>query len=655
MATIDLKKLLSTALKNNFWEDFMDVLSQELETFRSEIAEKKDFFNVRNLADSDSQDRMIEMSKTFGFTIDRSIDETTDYLENNLNVTSNRIKHKTSYTGYNYIFNLAQYYGLVYNYFLLNDILTRGIDLTTIITNLNAITDYSLPFIGFEPELYFKSIASEFRTLDETVTWTLDGTDVLRLDQEEDRFPTIHLAVEYVPQGLITVDSTEYLMNTTYLDYLQRGSLYNKKVTEIPHIAPQVNCIMDTSGMYDNLSNSAYSTDLLKLNCATTDQNEFISDTLIYLDLATADPGNMDLDKEVLWRLDQGTALTILTGDITDVFDSAQFGNSNKGIISKDYPDLNEDLIGYWDFDEIGGAVFNDSTIHNYTGNLSGIYTRELGIIGYGVNFDGSSGLGTVNNIYIEPTFETFSFWLKAEKDDQAASTVPIMHMFNPSGNDYLEIEYNTSTENLTITMTGNTIVYNTDLLDDTNHHIAITYDNVATTYSLFIDGAFVDSQSFGGSLPPIGLYNLFIATEDTGTNFYNGILDELRFYGKELTNNEITFLYTSRLGNLTALANTLYTKTDGITIREEDTDWFVISARLDFSEEIQTIIDDNATYPTEEEQTNAINALYEEEVTITECGLFDINGQMVVYTTHPPILMKKKYHISYQFYIKKP
>ncbi len=282
MATIDLKKYLPTSLINEFWEDFCDAISDDLELIRAEVALKKNYFYIKDITDVNT---LIEISNTFGFTIDRSIDDSVAYLKDNIGLTVNRIKHKTTYAGYHYIFSLAKYYGLVYNYFVQNSYFTRGIDQTQIITNLNAITDYSIPFIAFTPELYYKSIIQNFVTLDETPLWYLDENVVTELDQVVQRAPTVHLAIEYVPQILIdntkNINISDFIyqyqyeyMNTTYLDYLYNASLYNKKVTEIPHIGVQVNFITDESGYYNNLSTDAtYSTPDLQLVCSTTQKN----------------------------------------------------------------------------------------------------------------------------------------------------------------------------------------------------------------------------------------------------------------------------------------------------------------------------------------------------------------------------------------------
>ena len=52
MGTINLSKVLPLSLKTQFWIDFHDVWSEELELFRNQIAEKKIFFNVREQNDN---------------------------------------------------------------------------------------------------------------------------------------------------------------------------------------------------------------------------------------------------------------------------------------------------------------------------------------------------------------------------------------------------------------------------------------------------------------------------------------------------------------------------------------------------------------------------------------------------------------------------
>lgn len=651
MATIDLKKIIATSLRTEFWENFQDALSTELELMRSTIAEKEDFFNVRNQTDIT---RLTEISKTFGFAVDRSIDETTTYIKNNLRVTSNRVRHKTSYTGYSYIFSLAGYFGKIYTFFTLNYLLRRGIDETTILSNLDAILDYSLPFLGFDAELFFKSDQVTGVTLDEDPVWYLDGTVHPTLDEDLNKSPTTHLAIEYTPDKLITENSIEYYINNTYLKYLLSASLYNKKLTEVPHVGVQVNFLTDTTGYYDNLSNSTYSTPILKLNCATTQKNYYSLTDAVALDVSTGmGTYEMDLDLEIPWTLDQAENDEFASEDINTLFYTLEFGNGKKGIVSKDYPEINQSLFAYFPFDETSGSTFNDKANNNYSGTLAGGYTRQSGIIGYDVLYNGSTGYGLVNSINITPDLETISFWVKGLKDSQKVSgDITLLHIYN-AADDYLQVQYNTISENLTVSMTGNNLTFNTDLLDDSEHLISITYDNVNTRYRLYVDGSLASTQTFGSSLPASTSYDYYIGVDQGLTEFFTGQIDELRCYSKVLTSDDLTFLYTSKLGDIENLGNLLYTNTQ-ITHRFENSNWYVISGRLDFKSEIQAIIDDDVAYPTTQEKKAAIDLLYEETVEITEIGIRNQAGDMKIYGTFPTIQMKKDKHISIQYLIKK-
>jgi hypothetical protein len=431
--------------------------------------------------------------------------------------------------------------------------------------------------------------------------------------------------------------------------------LYNKKSTEFPHVGVQVNFLMDLSGYYDNLSNSTYTTDNLKLNCATTQHNIYNLGVLLYLDRLSADPANMDLDKETAWVLDQDGSTPDFTGGLSlkDLFDTVEFGNSFKGLSSKDFPDINNNLIGYWNFDELSGATFYDSTSNLYNGLLYNDYQRELAIVGQGVFYNGLNAYGKSDSILIEPTNETVSFWVRGNKNDQVQTlNLSLLHLYNSLG-DYLQIQYNLITGNIVVTMTGNTITYNFDLLDNSDHHIAVTFNYSTSQYELFVDGISKQTQTFLLS-PSTNNYDLYIAVDQGLNEHFKGFIDELRFYSVSLTDDEIEFLYDSRLGDTSSLANVLYSSSDYITSRYESDDWYIITARLDFSNEIQDIIDDNVTYPTESDKIIALDILYEEIALLTEIGIKDTNGAMKVYGYFPPIEIKKKNHISLQVYIQK-
>ena len=261
---IDLLKYLPANLSNDFWVEFMEVISEELELFKQERVDiKKNFYYIRELQDIE---QLIEIANTYGLIPDRSLDDSVSYMKLLDELIYYKAKYKTSYAGYDLIFKAVGTLGYVYNLYIDNSAYIRGINSGKVITNLNSIVDYSLPFTGFIPEFYFTISSGTLDTLDAGDFYLDEGSRTL--DEVYVNNPTSTLSVEYTPINLFTSNSIEYYMTTAQLDYLAKNVEYNKKVAEMMQIGFQLNCLMDTSGNLDGLSGEDYSTPNLKLDTA---------------------------------------------------------------------------------------------------------------------------------------------------------------------------------------------------------------------------------------------------------------------------------------------------------------------------------------------------------------------------------------------------
>jgi len=261
-SNIDIKKLLPRVMRIDFWEDLMDAFSDELTLLKSEIAEKMNLFYVRNITD---ENQLLEIATTFGYLPDRSLDDSLSYFKQEINSISFRIKKKTSYQSYDYIFSSIPILGHVYNLFWDGSNLIKAIDGTTTESYLD-IQDYTLPFTNVIPEYYYSSLLNEPPTLDSGQSLDENWT----LDVNIQKISTHHIAIEVIPIVLTTYNSIEYLWTLEYLNFLLKASNYTRKATEVPHIGVQLSLITDQSRYYDNLSLSTYTVPALKANFAIT-------------------------------------------------------------------------------------------------------------------------------------------------------------------------------------------------------------------------------------------------------------------------------------------------------------------------------------------------------------------------------------------------
>ncbi len=245
--SLDLKKYLPKILKTEFWTDLMDGVSTELQNIINElILPKLDFWNIHDLTDND---QLIEIAKTFGYTPDRSLDSTTDFLKKDVDSLSYRVKKKSTSLSYYHIFRAIPHSGEIYPSYWDGDKLNRAYqNLDDIITHT-----VSKPFT-LTPQPNFNAFLLGQITLDYDPILILDDDLNIPnwfLDMQLSIIPAKHLFIEYIIDKLLTESDIEYSMFISYMEFLARATEYNRKVTMVPHVGAQLTAIMDNSGEFD--------------------------------------------------------------------------------------------------------------------------------------------------------------------------------------------------------------------------------------------------------------------------------------------------------------------------------------------------------------------------------------------------------------------
>ena len=624
---IDIKKLLPANVSTEFWEDYCDSWSDELILKETELIDPKEYYYNTRYQETISD--LITICNTFGYTPDRSLDESVEYMQKEVKFLNYRVKYKSTYTGYDIIFSINNYSGLVYNLYLENNtLLIRGLDISETIIYLDNHT-YSLPFIYFQPDYYYSTVINN-STLDQGYFLDTGGT----LDGEYVSTPTQHLAIEYSVNRLVEEDSLEYWVTTTYLEYLANAVNYNRKSTEIPHIGFQFNFISDFSYTFNNLSlDNDYTVPVLKMQGAYV-PDDLINTNPVFLD--AVDPNSqLNLDDIVLDSLDQNLISSNMTGDLEVDFYKIVLGDgggaNGVGLPSINYPDLNNNLIAYYSFDESGGATFED-TANTNDGTLYGTYNREINMLNQGITFDGLTGYGETTNLIFDNTNKTFSFWFRFDKDNQDSSANrPLVNIRGTSL--IFGVNYLSSSQSLAIRIGINT--FTTTLgLDGGLSHIVVNLNRSANTADYYINGTYLGQKNISSLGSIAGASTLYIAKSTVYSTFSAMSVDEIRIYDEALTIDEMEFLYTNKQANV-GIINEVFETTDLVNTRVEDIDWYIIAGRCVFNRS-----------PDDDDQ--------EEEITVSEFIIENQAGTKVFYASFPPATFKKKYHFSYQLYLKK-
>ena len=225
---------------------------------------------------------------------------------------------------------------------------------------------------------------------------------------------------------------------------------------------------------------------------------------------------------------------------------------------------LTDNIISYWKLEEASGTRYdavvasaNDLTDNNTVG-------QGTGIIGYGADLERD------NTEYFSRTdasfagFPTgsfsFSMWVKAESDPADGYDYGLVGKYAGSPNRSLYITYGqyTSKYYLGIAISSNGTTYGTNLdtlglgsyrlVPGTWYHLAFVL-TASSRCEIFVNGVSVVNTT---SSVVSGMFNnaedFRLGTYD-GANGFDGLLDEVGLWNRQLTDAEITSLYNSGSG----------------------------------------------------------------------------------------------------------
>lgn len=193
----------------------------------------------------------------------------------------------------------------------------------------------------------------------------------------------------------------------------------------------------------------------------------------------------------------------------------------------------------------------NDA-LGNFNGTLTNGATYGTGIISNGFSLDGVNDYVDMGNVldFSGDTPFSFSCWV----NPSGSTTVNILSKFDNTGSfpGYtlhltsglvrFIIQINNSTQRIRVTTTST--------LTAGMRHISLTYDGStnASGVKIYVDGVNqsvnADRDTFPGGLTTTSDFVLggFV----TGLGYFDGIIDEVAVFEKELSSSEVTELYNS-------------------------------------------------------------------------------------------------------------
>ena len=211
-------------------------------------------------------------------------------------------------------------------------------------------------------------------------------------------------------------------------------------------------------------------------------------------------------------------------------------------------------LIAHWSFDEGSGSTANDSTGNGNTGALVNGPAWVDGKFGKALDFSGSNDYVLIphNDLIDFAANEDFSisFWFKdsTKSGSDNASGHELMEkqdsdgvfyqIRSPSHNGSLRFQVDDGVDQDRF----NSSVGN--LADGLWHHVVFIreYDTSITAY---VDGVFAGSDSTVSARSIANTVDLRLG-RGTGKGDYDGLLDEVRFYNRDLTPQEVVDLFNA-------------------------------------------------------------------------------------------------------------
>jgi len=242
-------------------------------------------------------------------------------------------------------------------------------------------------------------------------------------------------------------------------------------------------------------------------------------------------------------------------------------------------------LVGWWGFN--GNAQDGSGNGNHGTVNGATLTTDRFGNQNGAYNFDGVNDFIQSNflNVLNGAQKASFSFWFLS--NGASGSGIPIghwVHNSNLTGSIGIQIFCEYQTNRLGVCMYGGQCS-SSNVINNLNNiwrHALIRFDGskpLAERISLFIDGYFI--QNINVSNAPTNLGNLATRTyfgaapgplngQLAAYNFFNGKLDDIGIWNRELTQQEITNLYISNLGISIPSVNSCLGDTTLITINHQ-------------------------------------------------------------------------------------
>lgn len=206
-------------------------------------------------------------------------------------------------------------------------------------------------------------------------------------------------------------------------------------------------------------------------------------------------------------------------------------------------------LVSHWMFDEGTGSIAYDSANDN-DGSIIDAAWFDDPYRGMCLNFDGDYDYVLVGDKDdLEQQEFTLSFWARLNYPSESMQGgIAKGRIFWPASTYSYKIDFDSGFACSAVTNTSDTAFSTSGPIEDSSWHMwSMTVGG--GTLTLYKDGAFVNSTGYTGTIDYTKYFNDFvIGASSNGKDAFDGKIDDVRFYNRDLSAGEIWQLYREGL-----------------------------------------------------------------------------------------------------------
>jgi hypothetical protein len=473
------EKRIPPSLRGTIYEIIIKAIAEEIWEYRQDVRQQKQSFWD---AASMDRERLIQISKTFNVPFTASLDETEEFVRQEILAIPFKIKYKGTATLYKSFFLAAGRIGQVFIYYY------QSTSHAIIRSAKNPVSDLSIIPAGrtflYESENDFSGFIENALRLDSNLRLDIEAGGVLwTLDTNDNQTTINHIGLEFyidriIRKTVFTDEGTferEFLMTNEYLNFIRVNTEYGRRAKEVPHVGSQLSIQTDLSGTFDSFApGEPYTIPSVKVKAATrADAMKLVEsvDDLIYMEFGT---GSQPLPSSVAGdKTEFPTGLAARVSRIETIYKERFETNLSVGVVGEYVgQQINRyTLLVANGVDKEFNFFMPYKPIHR--GNvkiiieMEGVPSKVITDDRVG-NLTGDFGRGTINyntgEIFLTTTFSSTSAEVPAVPPDYN-------DLFDPDKTRY---EFNLQNRNLT----PGSITMNFHVGDGENERIIIVRDN---------------------------------------------------------------------------------------------------------------------------------------------------------------------------------